>query len=75
MRNALCPWSASTASPGQVIQVNDVFSRYALTQPTLLLFVDEVAGTGQIRGYAVMKDVVTNSGSFVMMQESTSNVF
>ena len=62
-------------APGQVVQLNDVFSQFALAQPTLLLFVDEVEGSGQIRGYVVMKDVVTNSGSFVFMQESTASVY
>ncbi|HKS25086.1 MAG TPA: hypothetical protein VJZ76_19990 [Thermoanaerobaculia bacterium] len=32
-------------------------------------FVDEIAGTAQIRGYVVMKDTTTNDGSFVVMQE------
>ncbi len=64
-----------TLAPGQVIQINDVFYHFGLTQDALLVFVDEIAGTGQIRGYAVLKDVATNDGSFVFMQESKSATF
>lgn len=64
-----------TLGPGQVTQLNDVFRQFALTPSAVLLFVDEIAGTGQIRGYAVMKDVVTNAGSFLFMQESPANTF
>lgn len=73
--SAVGPQPSFTLAPGQVIQLNDVFRQFALTQDTLLLFVDETAGSGQIRGYAVAKDVVTNDGSFVFMQESRSATF
>lgn len=69
------PQPMYTLAPGQVMQLNDVFRQFGLTQDTLLVFVDEVAGTGQIRGYAVLKDAVTNDGSFVFMQESKSGTF
>lgn len=49
---------------GQVIQLNDVATA------NTIVFVDEVAGAAQIRGYVVMKDAVTNDGSFVFMQEA-----
>ncbi len=64
-----------TLGPGQVTQLNDVFRQFGLAPTAVLLFVDEVAGTGQIRGYAVMKDVITNAGSFIFMQESPANTF
>jgi hypothetical protein len=64
-----------TLAPGQVMQLNNVFSQFGLTQSTLMVFVDEVGGTGQIRGYAVLKDAATNDGSFVFMQESKSTTF
>jgi hypothetical protein len=64
-----------TLAPGQVVQLNDVFHQFGLTQGALLVFVDEVGGNGQIRGYAVLKDATTNDGSFVFMQESRSATF
>ena len=64
-----------TLTPGQVVQVNDVFRVNGLTGDSAILFVDEVSGSGQIRGYAVMKDVVTNDGAFVFMQESPNHSF
>ena len=66
---------AFTLAPGQVVQLNDVFRQFGLTPNTLIVFVDETAGTGQIRGYAVTKDIVTNDGSFVFMQESQASTF
>jgi hypothetical protein len=50
-----------TLAPGQVMQINDA-------KQNAILFVDEIAGTAQIRGYVVMKDTTTNDGSFVFMQ-------
>ena len=73
--SAVGPQPAFTLAPGQVIQLNDIFRQFGLTQDALLLFVDETAGTGQLRGYAVAKDAVTNDGSFVFMQESRSATF
>lgn len=64
-----------TLAPGRVVQVNDVFRTYGLTGDAAILFVDEVSGSGQIRGYAVMKDVATNDGAFVFMQESPNHSF
>jgi hypothetical protein len=58
-----------TLNPGQVMQLNDV------AKSNLIAFVDEVAGTAQIRGYVVMKDAATNDGSFVFMQESPARTF
>lgn len=52
-----------TLAPGQVVQLNDAARQNAI------LFVDEVSGTAQIRGYVVMKDTTTNDGSFVFMQQ------
>lgn len=56
-------------APGQVLQLNDV------AKANSMVFVDEISGTAQIRGYAVMKDIVTNDGSFVFMQESQTATF
>ena len=67
--------SPRTLAPGQVMQLNDVFARFGLTQTAVLAFVDEVSGTGQLRGYAVAKDIVTNDGAFVFMRESQSSTF
>lgn len=64
-----------TLAPGQVMQLNDVFFHFGLEPSTVLLFVDEISGTGQIRGYAVMKDVTTNAGAFIFMQESAASTF
>lgn len=65
-------------APGQVIQINDVLSQPSFQLPAgkiLILFVDEVSGTAQIRGYSVLKDTFTNDGSMVFMQESPARVF
>lgn len=58
-----------TLAAGQVIQLNDV------TKSDRIVFVDEIAGRAQIRGYVVMKDAVTSDGSLVFMQESPTPVF
>jgi hypothetical protein len=58
-----------TLSSGQVMQINDV------TTSMLIAFVDEIAGTAQIRGYVVMKDAATSDGSLVFMQESPARTF
>jgi hypothetical protein len=62
---------------GQVIQINDVINnagKNAFQLPaettSVIVFVDEIAGSSQISGYAVQKDIATNDGSFVLMQES-----
>jgi hypothetical protein len=62
-------------APGQVIQLNDVFRQFALTQTAALVFVDEIGGSSQIRGYVVLKDTSTNDGAFVFMQESKASTF
>ena len=68
---------AFALGPGQMTQINDVFNaggKNPFQLPTgadsLIVFVDEVGGTSQIAGYAVLKDTTTNDGSFVFMQES-----
>jgi len=58
-----------TLAAGQVIQLNDV------AKSNLIVFVDEVGGTSQLRGYVVMKDTTTNDGSLVFMQESPAKSF
>ena len=58
-----------TLAAGQVAQLNDV------AKSDRIVFVDEVAGTAQIRGYVVMKDAATNDGSLVFMQESPARTF
>ena len=64
-----------TLRPGQVIQLNDVFRQFNLTQTAAVVFVDEVGGASQIRGYVVLKDTATNDGAFVFMQESSASTF
>ncbi len=68
-----------TLAPGQVMQLNDVFKQASFQLPasssSLLLFIDEIAGNGQIRGYVVMKDAITNDGAFVFMEESPASTF
>jgi hypothetical protein len=54
---------AFTLASGQVVQINDA------TKKDAIVFVDEIGGTAQIRGYAVAKDTTTNDGAFVFMQE------
>jgi hypothetical protein len=70
---------AFNLAPGQVIQINDVLNNagtnaFQLPAGTssVIVFVDEIAGSSQISGYAVQKDISTNDGSFVLMQESNT---
>ncbi len=58
-----------TLAAGGVRQFNDV------VRSTRIVFVDQIAGTAQIRGYVVMKDATTNDGSLVFMQESPAQTF
>lgn len=65
-----------TLAPGQVVQINDVFRQFQLpTSRSLLTFVDQTSGRAQIRGYVVIKDITTNDGAFVFMQESNNSTF
>lgn len=73
--SAVGPQPTFTLAPGQVMQINDVFRQYGLSQDAVLVFVDEVSGNGQLRGYSVARDIVTNDGSFVFMQESPASTF
>jgi hypothetical protein len=66
-----------TLGPGQVTQINDVLTsmlQRAASTAALILFVDEIGGTAQIGGYAVTKDLVTNDGAFVFMQDSPNGL-
>jgi len=64
------PQPTVTLGPGQVTQLNDLWSRYSLpaSANSLVLTVTETSGTAQIRGYVSVKDVSTNDGSFFFMQ-------
>ena len=64
------PQPTVTLAPGQVTQLNDLWSRYSLpaSATSLLVTVAETSGTAQIRGYVSVKDVSTNDGSFFFMQ-------
>jgi hypothetical protein len=64
------PQPTVTLGPGQVTQLNDLWSRYSLPggSTSLLLTVAETSGTAQIRGYVSVKDTSTNDGSFFFMQ-------
>jgi hypothetical protein len=66
-------------APGQVVQINDVLNnaetnafQFPAGTTSVIVFVDEIAGNSQISGYAVQKDITTNDGSFVLMQESNT---
>ncbi|HKB80762.1 MAG TPA: hypothetical protein VKH35_13700 [Thermoanaerobaculia bacterium] len=69
------PQPTYALAPGQVMQINDLFRQFGLDGSSLLLFVDEIAGTGQIHGYVVLKDVTTNDGAFLPMQTSMRATF
>lgn len=64
------PQPTVTLGPGQVTQLNDLWSKYSLpaSSTSLLVTVAETAGTAQIRGYVSVKDTATNDGSFFFMQ-------
>jgi hypothetical protein len=68
--SAVGPQPTVTLGPGQVTQLNDLWSRYSLpaSATSLLVTVAETSGTAQIRGYVSVKDVSTNDGSFFFMQ-------
>jgi hypothetical protein len=57
-------------APGQVTQLNDVWTKYGLPHSlqAVLVSAAETAGTAQIRGYVIAKDLYTNDGSFLFMQ-------
>jgi len=65
--------------PGQVTQVSGLFDvdgrnayRLPADAPSLLVFAEAVSGTSQLSGYVIWKDVNTNDGAFVLMQEATA---
>jgi len=64
------PQPTITLQSGQMTQVNDVWTAYGLpaSSTNVVVAVAETAGTAQIRGYVVLKDVSTNDGSFFFMQ-------
>ncbi len=68
--NQVGPQPTVQLSPGQVTQLNDLWTRYSLPSGAkqLQLTVTETAGTAQIRGYVSVKDLTTNDGSFFFMQ-------
>ena len=51
-------------------QINDLWHTYSLpnSSNSLLVSVTETAGTAQIRGFVLVKDVTTNDLSFYLMQ-------
>ncbi len=68
--NAVGPQPTVTLGPGQVTQLNDLWTRYGLpaNATSLVVNVAETSGTAQIRGYVSLKDTGTNDGSFFFMQ-------
>jgi hypothetical protein len=68
--NQVGPQPTVALGPGQVTQLNDLWSRYGLpaSATSLLVTVAETSGTAQIRGYVSVKDTMTNDGSFFFMQ-------
>lgn len=65
-----------TLNRGQVTQINDVFSNYSIpsTATSLTVLVEGPTGPSapQIDGYVVLKDVLTNDGSYFPMQTASS---
>lgn len=61
-----------TLAPGQVVQINDVFSQFSLPSGTNSIFVTIDGPTGasapQIDGYISVKDTTSNDGSYFAMQ-------
>ncbi|HUK11872.1 MAG TPA: hypothetical protein VLW17_01105 [Thermoanaerobaculaceae bacterium] len=64
------PQPTVTLKPGQVTQINNVWTTYSLSHSAqnLLLTLAETAGTAQIRAYVIEKDVTTNDGSIFFAQ-------
>src|SRR6266542_1598860 len=65
-----------TLNRGQVTQLNDVFSSFSIpsTATSLTVLVEGPTGASapQIDGYVVLKDVLTNDGSYFAMQTASS---
>ncbi len=68
--NQVGPQPTVTLAPGQVMQLNDLWTKYSLPAGSnqLQLTVAETSGTAQIRGYLSVKDIITSDGSFFFMQ-------
>jgi len=68
--NQVGPQPTVTLRSGQVTQINNVWTTYNLshTAQNLLVTMTETAGTAQIRGYVILKDVSTNDGSIFFAQ-------
>jgi len=64
------PQPTVTLQSGQMKQLNDLWRTYGLptASTSLLVSVTETAGTAQIRGFVLVKDVTTNDLSFYLMQ-------
>jgi hypothetical protein len=65
-----------TLNRGQVTQLNDVFSSFSIpaTATSLTVLVEGPTGASapQIDGYVVLKDVLTNDGSYFPMQTASA---
>jgi hypothetical protein len=55
---------------GQIIQINNAWANYGLPAGTheVLVVATEIAGTAQISGYVVLKDISSNDTSFFFME-------
>jgi hypothetical protein len=64
------PTPTVTLQPGQMKQINDLWHTYALpnSSTSLIVTVTETAGTAQIRGFILVKDISTNDISYFAMQ-------
>lgn len=64
------PSPTVTLQPGQMKQINDLWHTYGLpnSSNSLIVNVTETAGTAQIRGFVLVKDITTNDLSFYLMQ-------
>ncbi len=64
------PSPTVSLQPGQMKQINDLWHTYGLPNASnsLLVTVTETAGTAQIRGFVLVKDISTNDLSFYLLQ-------
>jgi hypothetical protein len=64
------PTPTINLKPGQMKQINDLWRTYGLPNAanSLLVTVTQTAGTAQIRGFVLVKDISTSDLSFYLMQ-------
>lgn len=55
--------------PGEVVQLNNIFSSVPAGTRTIIVRAQALSSTGRISGYAVQLDSVTNDGAFFLFAE------